>query len=684
MPLIYLCTLKEFPISRLFFVVVLIILFFLPALGVIGIYYYFSYDLPRIESLRDYRPPLVSEVYAARGELIGEFFIEKRYLVQLSDVAPIFIHALLAAEDAQFFEHKGINLWSIVRAAFKNISSFEIRQGGSTITQQIVKSLLLTPEKTLSRKIKEAILATRIEQYLPKEDILTLYLNQIYFGRGAYGVEAAARNYFGKSARDLTLAEAAFLAGLPKAPSYYQDVKKALERRAYVLGRMAELGFIQEQERQKAEHEPLRLVEHAATSVAQAPYFLDYIKREIEKKYGAERLYNEGFRIETTLDLSMQKAAEAAVARGVADYDRRTGKKQPSEVQAALISLAPFSGHIKAMVGGKDYRQSQFNRAVQAQRQPGSAFKPIIYAAAIDKGYTPASIIVDSPFIVQRGEPCTFWEPQNYDRTFQGPTTLRKALTYSRNVVTVKIMKNIGIDHVLQYTKKLGIEGDIAAHLSLSLGTCSVSLLTMVRAYAVFCNLGSSIEPLAILRIIDRDGTVLEENPPRLSSAISPETAYIMTSMLQSVVEEGTGKKVRALNRPCAGKTGTTNDVRDAWFIGFTPRLVTGVWVGFDDMSPLGKHETGAVAASPIWLDFMQTACEGEPVQSFSVPDGIVFVKINPATGLPPRSVGEDAVFECFKEGNLPTDTPFGGENNIDETVEQDVQETMREPVVPD
>lgn len=650
----------------------MVVLFFLPALGVVGLYYYFCYDLPRIESLRDYRPALVSEVYGTRGELLGEFFIEKRYLIKLSDVAPVFIHALLAAEDAHFFEHKGISLWSIVRAALKNISAFEIRQGGSTITQQIVKSLLLSPEKTLSRKIKEAVLAMRIEQYLSKEDILTLYLNQIYFGRGAYGIEAAARVYFGKSAHDLNLAEAAFLAGLPKAPNYYRDPTRARERRAYVLGRMAELGFIQEHERQEAEQAPLVFVDRAATNMNKAPYFLDYVKRAIEQKYGAEQLYNEGLRIETTLDLAMQKAAEDAIARGIAEYDRRTGRKQPSAVQAALVCLYPYSGHIKAMVGGRDYQESQFNRAVQSRRQPGSAFKPIIYAAALDKHYTPASIIVDSPFVVESRGPCTFWEPQNYDRMFQGPTTLRKALTYSRNVVTVKILKDIGVDYVINYAQALGIEGEFPPTLALSLGTCSVSLLSMVRAYAAFCNLGTSAEPLCITRIVDRDGKVIEENNPQLSAVLSPETAYLITSMLQSVVEEGTGKKVRALNRPCAGKTGTTNDVRDAWFIGFTPRLVTGVWVGFDDLSPLGRHETGAVAASPIWLDFMQAACEGEPVQSFTVPEGIVFIKINPATGLPPQTPTEETVFECFKENDLPPGLQERSGAAVDEEPEPD------------
>ncbi|MEI6125471.1 MAG: PBP1A family penicillin-binding protein, partial [Pseudomonadota bacterium] len=639
-------------IKKTLFVLLLLFLFLLPAFGVVAFYVYFSYDLPKIASLKDYRPPIVTEVYSTQGEILGEFFTEKRYLIKLSSISPVFIQAIIAAEDDTFFEHKGINLWSIVRAAFKNIRSFEIRQGGSTITQQIVKSLLLTPEKKFSRKIKEAILATRIERYLSKDDILTLYLNQTYFGRGAYGVEAAARVYFGKSANDLILAEAAFLAGLPKAPTYFRNMARALERRSYVLSRMIELGNIQPQEKEAAEKTPLNFATPANSTITKAPYFVEHVRKEVEQKYGFDRLYNEGLRIETTLDINMQKAAEEAVLRGVEAYEKRSGKKGvKSSVQAALVCMYPFSGQVKALVGGRDYRESQFNRAIQAQRQPGSAFKPIIYAAAIDKGYTPARVIIDSPLVFEiNGK---FWEPQNYDRSFSGPTTLRKALTYSRNVVTVKVLKDIGVDYVINYAKNLGLNGEFTHDLALSLGTCGVSLLSLVKAYTPFCTLGLNAEPIFITRILDRDGNILEENHPHLTAVLSPQTAYIMTSMLQSVVEEGTGKKVRALNRPCAGKTGTTNDVRDAWFIGFTPRLVAGVWLGFDDLSPLGKHETGAVAASPVWLDFMQAASKGESIQSFKVPDGIVFMRINPETGAQPASAQEETLFECFKESEL-------------------------------
>ncbi|MBM4309807.1 MAG: PBP1A family penicillin-binding protein [Deltaproteobacteria bacterium] len=630
----------------------------LAALGAaVGAYKYFSRDLPRIATMKDYRPALVSQVFSEDGQLIGEFFVERRYPVDLSAVAPVMIDAILAAEDDRFFEHQGISLWSIVRAAFANLRSREIRQGGSTITQQVVKSLLLTPERSYTRKIKEAILATRIEQSLAKEDILTLYLNQIYFGRGAYGVEAAARVFFDKPASALNLVEASYLAALPKAPSFYSRLDRARERQHYVLQRMAELDRISPEQLAQALATDPQFRKAQNVTLSAAPHFVEFVRRELEKTYGADVLYKEGLRVETTLNLERQRAADAAVALGMENYETRQ-KKADAEgrVQAALVSLDPYSGSIFAMVGGRDYHESQFNRAVQAKRQPGSSFKPIIYAAALDKGYTAASIIVDSPVVFEAGSlrRRTFWEPQNYDRKFMGPITLRKALTLSRNVVTVKILQDIGIDYALGYARALGLDGDYTHGLSLALGSCGVSLINLVKAYGAFCAEGVYAEPVAITRIVNRDGVEIARNRPKLVSALSPQTAYIMTTLLQSVVEEGTGKKVRALNRPCAGKTGTTNDVRDAWFIGYTPDVVTGVWVGFDDLRPLGRSETGAVAAAPIWLDFMQKVYTDEPVRSFRIPDGLVFERINPKTGYAPQSKSEPAIFECFKEGTQP------------------------------
>ena len=623
----------------------------------VAVYSYLSYNLPQLYSLDDYKPALVTEVYSRRGELIGEFFTERRYFVKLSGVSPVLIKALIAAEDAQFFEHTGLNYWSILRAALKNLLSMEIRQGGSTITQQITKSLLLTPEKSFTRKIKEAILARRIETFLSKTDILTLYMNQIYFGQGAYGVEAAARTYFGKSAAQLNLAEASLLAGLPKAPSYYSPfryLERAKQRQRYVLERMQEQRYITAAERAEAEKAPLLFKQQENINISQAPYFTEYIRQIIEKKYGSKGLYESGLHIETTLDVAMEKAAEEALRTGLEEYEKREKRLQSAKkVEGALVCIEPATGYIRALVGGRDFLNTQFNRVVQAKRQPGSAFKPIIYAAALDKGYTPASIIVDSPvsFRMSRNK---LWEPQNYDEKFMGPITLRTALTLSRNVATVKILQDIGINYAIQYARKFGIETSANQGLSLALGTPNITLLDLVQAYAVFCAQGVRAEPIAITRITDRNGTVIEEYAPRLSQAISPQTAYLMTSLLQSVVSEGTGKKVSALNRPCAGKTGTTNDFRDAWFLGFTPQLVTGVWVGYDDNTALGKRETGGVVAAPIWLTFMQKVLKDEPVRMFEVPDGVTFIKMDSGTGYLPGSPGEKIFFECFKEGTAP------------------------------
>jgi len=632
--------------------------------GTLAAYYQFSSDLPRIGSMKDYRPALVSQIFSNKGELIGEFFVERRYPIELSAIAPVMIEAILAAEDDRFFEHQGINFWSILRAAIANLRSREIRQGGSTITQQVVKSLLLTPERSYTRKIKELILATRIEQALTKEEILTLYLNQIYFGRGAYGVEAASRVFFGKQAHELTLIEASYLAALPKAPSFYSRHDRARDRQNYVLQRMAALSFITSEQLHEARATEPQFIEPQNITKTVAPHFVEFVRRELEKTYGADTLYKEGLRVETTLNLDKQRAADAAVALGLENFEiREENTDNESRVQAALISIDPFSGFIHAMVGGRDYQESQFNRATQSRRQPGSAFKPIIFAAALDKGYTAASMIVDSPVVYKAGptaqgdrEEQVFWEPQNYDRRFIGPISFRKALTLSRNIITIKILRDIGIGYTLRYARTMGLEGDYGHDLSLALGSNGVSLWDLVKAYPAFCAEGVYAKPVSITRIVDRDGKEIARNRPELISALSPQTAYLMTSLLQGVVEEGTGKRVRALKRPCAGKTGTTNDVRDAWFVGYTPDVVTGVWVGFDDLRPLGRRETGAVAAAPIWLDYMQHVYTNEPVRSFRIPDGIVFERINPETGFTPQTKSEPSIFECFKEGTQPTE----------------------------
>jgi len=640
-------------LSLLFFFVIV-----LPVIALLGFYLYFSSDLPRLNSVKDYKPKIVTQVFSEGGDVIAEFFVERRYVIPLEQMSTVLVNAFIAAEDERFFEHQGIDVVSIMRALIKNMRSMDIVQGGSTITQQVTKSLLLTSEKSYARKIKEAILAYRIERSLSKTDILTIYLNQIYLGHRSYGVEAAAQTYFCKPAADLNVAEAALLAGLPKAPSAYSPLRhpdRAKRRQQYVLERMVESGYITESEAKEAEAFPLKITAPENKNITIAPYIAEYIRQYIQAAYGTEQLYGEGLKVYTPVNLLMQDAAQRAVEAGLKDFEKRQGyKKGQPRVQGALVALEPQTGSVKALIGGMHFLENQFNRVMQARRQPGSAFKPIVYAAALDKAYTTASMITDAPLIfpVQSDKP--FWEPRNFDLVFEGPVTFRHALSFSRNIITVKILHDIGVRYVIDYAKKLGVSSPLEANLSLALGSSGVSLLELTRAYAVFASQGLKAEPLFITRIVDRTGMALEENKPRLSQAISPQTAYLMTSLLQSVVEEGTGRGVKALERPCAAKTGTTNDVRDAWFIGYTPDLIVGTWVGFDIEKPLGKRETGAVAAGPIWLRFMQEVLEGTPKKIFPVPEGIIFRQIDKETGRPPTRETRNVIFECFKDESAP------------------------------
>ncbi len=645
----------------------LVLVFFLILLLLAGaatvFYFAFVYDLPRLTTLKDYQPYIVSEVYSEDEVLIGEFFLERRTVLPLSQMPRILIKAFVAAEDARFFEHQGIDYRRILGAAFRNIEALDVVQGGSTITQQIAKSFFLTPERSFIRKVKEVILAQRIERYLTKNEILYLYLNQIYLGEGAFGVNAAAKTYFGKSPQNLTLAECAILAGLPPSPNNLSPLrhpKKARERQLYVLNRMVERKMITPEQAQKAIAEEIRLRPKGPKGYNEAPFALEQVRLYVEEKYGKERLYKGGLKIYTTINSRLQRAAQKAVLTGLEEFESRGNKgKGREQVEGALVALDPQTGYVLAMVGGRDFSASQFNRATQASRQAGSAFKPIVYAAALDKGFTPATVIVDEPFSyvdVPGKEP---WEPQNFDREFWGPITMRKALNFSRNVVTVKIAQSIGIEYLIEYAKNLGIKSKLEPNLSLALGSANVTLLELTSAYGVFAAQGYRAEPFLITRILDKDGNILEEVEPSAVEVISPQTSYLITSLLQSVIQEGTGQRAKALGRPAAGKTGTTNDTRDAWFIGFLPqRLVAGAWMGYDIEKSLGSHETGAVAALPIWLEFMKEAVAGEPVENFSIPEGIVFVKVDAATGEPlgprPTAQSEKVIAECFREGTVP------------------------------
>ena len=742
----------------------------LAAGSLFGLYIYLSKDLPKINSLADYQPATVTSVFSDDGRKIGEFYKERRIVIPLSDMPPHLINAFVAAEDSRFREHPGIDIQSIFRAFIKNFQAGTITQGGSTITQQVTKSFLLTPERTYERKLKEAILAYRIEKKFTKDEILFLYLNQIYLGHGAYGVEAAAENYFGKHAQDLNLAECAMLAGLPQAPSRYSPFRfpdRAKQRQIYTLNRMKEENMITNMAVTEAIDLELDIKPRKNWFIERVPYYTEHVRRYVEKKFGEDALYNQGLQIHTAVNIELQKIARQAVVKGLMDLDRRIGyrgpeknisalqvedfcrteaekiqgnllekgsiytgvvldvddenkvtrvrvgnfsgiiqlktmtwarrpdpkvayyesrvtspsqvlkpgdviqvkvindidQKEPYEftlyqepaAQAALLSIAAETGHVKAMIGGRDFKDSQFNRAYQSRRQPGSAFKPIIYAAALDKGYTPATSIIDSPVVYEDVSRDFIWKPQNYKEEFYGPTLFREALVKSRNVVTIKILQDIGIPYAIDYARKLGITSEINQDLSIALGSSGVSLLEIVNAYSVFSNLGYLIEPVFITKIYDRDGNLLETSKLIRKKVIDMNTAYIMTNILESVVQSGTGRRVKALKRPVAGKTGTTNNLFDAWFLGYTPRYTTGVWVGFDQEASMGKGETGSRTASPIWLDFMQKTLEGKPARTFTVPEGIVFAKIDAKTGLLPIKESEKTIFECFKEGTVPT-----------------------------
>jgi penicillin-binding protein 1A len=631
--------------------------------GVVS-YFYFTHDLPSTETLKNYKPSTVTKIFSEDGEVIGEFSYERREVVSLDRIPNHLIQAFVAGEDARFFQHKGLDYLAILRAFFSNIFSGEIVQGGSTITQQVVKSLLLSPEKSFARKIREAILANRIERHLTKEEILFLYLNQIYLGHGAYGVAAAAESYFAKTVEDLNLAESAVLAGLPQAPSKYSPFhhpQQAKKRQVYILNRMAEEGFISSSEASKAAQASYLIRGKDKPTIERALHFVEYIRRYVEEKYGKDALYKDGLQIFSSVDLHFQETAQEAVEAGLKELEKREKYRSadmPWVPEGALICFDLETGYVKAMVGGRDFRKSQFNRVTQARRQTGSAFKPIVYASALDKGFTPASIIVDSPIVFEWGD--NRWKPKNYEGTFSGPTTLRNALAHSVNIVTVKIAQEVGVEYIRDYAQRLGISSPLHNTLSMALGSSSVTLYELTKAYSVFANQGNRSKPIFIKKILDRNGNILEENLPHSyfeaseqEEIVTPQTAFIMTYLLEGVVQHGTGWRARSLGRPVAAKTGTTDQFMDAWFIGYTPELITGVWVGFDEEKPLGENETGARAASPIWVAFMSKVLKDKPKRDFPIPEGIEFIKIDPKTGQ--LSLGKEGILECFREGTEPT-----------------------------
>ena len=679
-----------------------------------GLLLVYSTNLPQVEELEHYRPSSITELYDDQGRIIGSFALQRRVVANYSDFPPVLRDALISIEDKDFYRHWGINVWRIAGAAYRDIESGGRIQGGSTLTMQLARNLFLSPDRSFHRKIEEALLAVQIERRFTKEQIFTLYANQIFLGHGVYGFEAASEYYFSKPAKQLTLEEAALLAGLPKAPGLYSPINhpdRALKRRNLVINSMLEDGKIIAQQANAARNTPIQLkLEHDPNSLA--PYFVEEIRRYLENKYGTDQVHQGGLRVYTSLDMDLQRGANQAVLDGLAAYERRHAWKghlenvlsegatiasyqdpdwdndpdmngythalvttvapgsvgikfgrftgvlsqadavwtqhkiqeilkpgdvvyvkvlslagvkahvsleQDSGTQGALIAMDNATGEIKAMVGGRDFEASKFNRATQALRQVGSSFKPYVYTAAIDQGAKPDDTILDAPVEFQTASGS--YVPHNYDEKFEGTITLRRALAQSRNIPALKLADSVGIKTVIDYAHRFGITSNMPPYLPVALGAAEVTLFEQTSAFSVFPNDGVRITPRYITKVEDYEGRVMEEDYPDVKDVISAHTARIMTSMLQEVIRHGTGIAAASMKYPLAGKTGTTNDFTDAWFIGFSPSTTTGVWIGYDEKKSLGAKESGARAALPIWMDFMKVALAGKDPGEFQPPE---------------------------------------------------------------
>ena len=611
-------------------------------------------SLPSVTALENFQPLKGSKIYDENDELITELHVERRIFVPLSQVPRSLQDAVIATEDRRFYYHWGVDPIGIGRAIVQNYRRGRIVEGGSTITQQLTKVLFLTPDKSLERKLKEAVLALEIERRYPKDRILEMYLNQVYFGQGAYGVEAASRTYFGKSVSEVTVREAALLAGLPRAPATYapfEHPKAAKQRREVVFRRMVEYGALKDEDARKLAKSDLGLIppERRRTT---GQYFLDYVQQTLEAKYGADMMFKGGLNVYTTLDPSMQLAAEQSLRDGLKTLEGRSAKARPGEhPEGAIVTIEPQTGYVRALVGGYDFFRSEFNRAVQAKRQPGSAFKPFVYVAALEAGFTPATRIEDAPVSYAVGPNGNAWKPENYDRKFRGLTTLQQGLEESVNVVTVKLQERVGVHRTIQVARRLGIQSPLAPNLSLALGTSDVSLLELTSAYGTLANHGVWVPPIAIRYVTDANDKLLEENVPQGREAVSPEMAYVVTHMLRGVVDRGTGQAVKVLGRPVAAKTGTTNDYSNAWLVGYTPRLVTGVWIGYDRPRSLGRDETGGRLAAPIWASYMVRALGQSPKEDFPTPERVVIVSVD----MDPSNECVRVVPMAFVKGTEPT-----------------------------
>ncbi len=668
-----------------------------------GIYIYFiTRGLPSLRQLEEYRPKLASKVYSADMKLIYEYYEQKRSYVPLEEIPKALKQAVIATEDRRFYKHWGMDLRRFAQAFFINLKSLSFSQGASTLTQQLARQLYLTTERTITRKIREIFTAIQIERTYTKDEILEMYLNHMYFGHGAYGVESAAQIYFGKKLNELTIDECALLVGLLKGPGYYSPLRhpdRALRRRNLVLHSMKELHFITEDQYNELIAKPLDLSKGKKNAAyGLAPYFTEYIRQILQKKYG-NRLYTDGLSIYTTLDSRAQACAEAAMKKQLKSLQQSVRKYYYNEkrfpdllteeerrtlnikevlrdttfvdslintraaVQCALVSIDPRNGHILAFIGGRDFDESKFNRAVMARRQPGSAFKPFVYTVAIDNGYPTTQEELNQPVVVFLPDG-TRWSPKNYDGSLGGPTTFREALRRSLNLVTVRVLQNLirKPSLVVEYAHKMGIKSHLDPVDAIALGASDVTPLEITSAYGVFANGGVRVEPMAILRVEDQNGNVLEENYPKRQEVLRKQTAYIMTDLLQTVINRGTGARARYMYHfypPAAGKTGTTNDYSDAWFIGFTPLVVTGVWVGIDDYTiSLGKGQTGSRAALPIWANYMKCLYDtlNLPPVKFEMPEGVVRVKICADTKKLANDICPNKIDEVFETKFAPTE----------------------------
>lgn len=772
-------------------------------IGVIGIFTYYSYGLPDHKTLKNYEPPIVTRVYAADGRLMAEYAQEKRVFMPIETIPDLVKEAFIAAEDQNFYIHNGVDYFAIFRAVLANVKALSTGRrpiGASTITQQVAKNFLLTNEVSITRKIKEAILATRMERAISKDRLLELYLNEIYLGQRAYGVAAAALQYFGKSLTELNIAEIAYLAALPKAPNNYHPIYKhdaALARRNWVIDRMAEEGYIDLAQADIAKMTPLTTRESDPQRRTYAPYFAEEIRRILAKDYGEDSLYANGYAVRSTMDPELQKIAEETLRKGLEAYDQRHGYrgafkkldstkdwpaqleeidrpltmpydwrlavvlkvndskgeatlglkgsteaakekltlagakwareyrnegyargpevtkisqtvtagdvimvadneakdayllKQVPDVQGAIMAMDPHTGRVLAMQGGWKYTygHSEFNRATQAKRQPGSAFKPFVYMAALDHGFTPATLVLDAPFVME-DRPGNFWSPTNYSNEYYGPTPIRVGVEKSKNLMTVRLANYLGMDVIADTARQFGIHDDMPRYLSYSLGAGETTLSKLVSAYAVIVNGGKEIKPSFIDRIQDRRGNTVyshdnrdckicgprmkwsQQEPPLIEDTrkqiADPRTAYQMLSILEGVVQRGTGVRIKSLGRPLAGKTGTTNRSKDTWFLGFSPDLVVGVFVGFDEPRSMGRRETGSSVAVPIFKDFMAGALKDEPIIPFRTPPGIKHIMINAKTGTRAKAGDEETIWEVFLDGREPTDEIYMlGSNGI-------------------